>query len=398
MPKGGPDGGDGGNGGSVFIQGDGNLNTLIAFSRTRRFAASNGSNGSSGLKHGENGSDVIIKVPLGTGVWVDGRRPQLLADVDGPGPSVMVAAGGRGGRGNAGFATSTNRFPLLAEAGEAGEEKTLRLELKLLADVGIVGAPNAGKSSLLAAVTRARPKIAEYPFTTLEPYLGVVDWRDSSFVMVDIPGLIEGAHEGVGLGMEFLRHIERTNVLVHVVDAAADDAEVTYRQINEELEQHDKALLQKPQIVMLNKTDIPGVLESVGALQSGLSDLGIQVRSGSAATGDGVDSLLDAILQTLELTRETTTAKLDEAPPPQVPVLTPQPRRVATRVSVTDGAYVVDMQDTTRIAAMVNMDDWNARMQFYDLLRRRGVIKALEQAGISTGDTVRFGTVAWEWE
>ena len=222
---------------------------MISFRYRREFAAEDGAHGKGNLKHGKKGGEVEIAVPPGTEVWIGTREERLVADVLEPGQRVLVARGGFGGRGNASFTTSTNRFPLLAEEGEPGESLKLRLELKLLADVGIIGAPNVGKSSLLAAVSAARPKVAAYPFTTLEPALGVVERRRESFVMVDIPGLIKDAHEGVGLGLSFLRHIERTRLSVHVIDGAVDDPIQEYFQINQELRLFNEALVKKPQII-----------------------------------------------------------------------------------------------------------------------------------------------------
>ncbi len=399
VPRGGPDGGDGGDGGSVHIRVDGNLNTLFPFSRKRRFAANNGANGASGLKHGESGMDVTIDVPPGTIIWGEGTTPRMMADLVSAGDAVTVAQGGRGGRGNGRFATSINRFPLLAEAGEPGQRLQLRLELKLLADVGVVGLPNAGKSSMLAAVSRAHPKIADYPFTTLEPNLGVVEWRRDSFVMVDIPGLIEGAHKGVGLGIDFLRHIERTDVLVHIVDGSVEDPMSSYRQINHELEEHDRKLMDRPQVVVLNKVDIPGVASRVAPMREELSSLGIPAHVCSVAARQGIEDVLDSVLHTLREIRSSRTAEdsgVDSGP--ELAVLRPQPRGRVHKVSQRDGVYTVGLSDAVRIAARVDMNNWNARMQFYDYLRRRGVVKALEQMGISSGDTVRFGAMEWEWE
>ena len=380
-----------------MVRTDPNLNTLMAFSQRRRFEGRDGENGSGARKHGQKGADIVIDVPLGTHVWDDGSESRLLADLEAVGQYVVVARGGKGGRGNARFASSRNQYPRLAEAGERGEGKTLRLELKLLADVGIIGAPNGGKSSLLAAINEARPKVAAYPFTTLEPHLGVVEWRRKSFVMVDIPGLIEGAHVGVGLGIEFLRHIERTDVLVHVIDGTVEDPQQAYRQINLELGQHSAELLHKPQIVMINKIDLPGAIESSGALQAELKDDGIEVHLVSVATSDGVDAILDTVLSTLEATRHERDVRRKDVEPQEVPVLRPRPQTGA-QVSVRDGVYVVDAPGSDRIAAMVDMGDWDAKMQFHDHLRRRGVLSALEEAGIETGDTVRLGAKEWEWE
>ena len=343
--------------------------------------------------------DVTIDVPPGTIIWGEGTTPRMVADLVSAGDAVTVAQGGRGGRGNGRFATSINRFPLLAEAGEPGQHLQLRLELKLLADVGVVGLPNAGKSSMLAAVSRAHPKIADYPFTTLEPNLGVVEWRRDSFVMVDIPGLIEGAHKGVGLGIDFLRHIERTDVLVHIVDGSVEDPMSSYRQINHELEEHDRKLMDRPQVVVLNKVDISGVASRVAPMREELSSLGIPAHVCSVAARQGIEDVLDSVLHTLREIRSSRTAEdsgVDSGP--ELAVLRPQPRGRVHKVSQRDGVYTVGLSDAVRIAARVDMNNWNARMQFYDYLRRRGVVKALEQMGISSGDTVRFGAMEWEWE
>ena len=268
VPRGGPDGGDGGRGGNVIALCDENMNTLLAFRYQRRFSAGDGRNGASALKHGADSEDVVIRMPVGTQVWdVDSPSPKLLADLTTPGQTVELANGGGGGRGNAYFASPTNQYPLLAEKGEPGQSLNLRLELKLLADVGIIGLPNAGKSSLLSVVSAARPKVANYPFTTLEPALGVVEHRRQTFVMVDIPGIIEGAHEGVGLGHDFLRHVERTRALVHMIDGSAEDPLRDYRQINSELLAFNEELAAKPQVVAINKTDITEVAEIAPLLE-----------------------------------------------------------------------------------------------------------------------------------
>ena len=392
VPRGGPDGGDGGDGGSVFLVGDENVNTLRDLRYRRRFVAQNGGHGRGALKHGRNGADVVIVVPVGTEVWEDTGSPARVADMRESGERVLVARGGRGGRGNARFASPTNRFPLLAEEGEEGGAVVLRLELKLLADVGIIGAPNAGKSSLLAAVSSARPKVADYPFTTLEPVLGVVEWGDDSFVMVDIPGLIEGAHEGAGLGHEFLRHIERTRVLVHVVDGSAEDPASDYRQINQELSLFNADLAHRPQIVALNKMDVPGVADRMAVLKAEGWDH--ETHEVSAATHGGLRPLLDAVRREMSLQRAHAPMRDDT----EVPVVRPAPRREPVGVGVEEGVFVVEAPGAARVAAMVDASDWNARMQFYAYLRRMGVVKALEAAGVEAGDLVRIGTFEWEWD
>ena len=392
VPRGGPDGGDGGDGGSVSLVGDVNVNTLRDLRYRRRFTAQNGGHGRGALKHGRNGADVEIVVPVGTEAWNDAGSPTRVADLREGGERVLVARGGRGGRGNSRFASPTNRFPLLAEEGEEGEAVGLRLELKLLADVGIIGAPNAGKSSLLAAVSGARPKVADYPFTTLEPALGVVEWGDDSFVMVDIPGLIEGAHDGAGLGHEFLRHVERTRVLVHVVDASARDPAGDYRQINEELSLFNADLARRPQIVALNKIDVPGVLERLTVLKPEVWHH--ETHKISAATHEGLHPLLDAVRRELSLQRADAPVRDGSA----VPVVHPAPRRDRVGVGMEGGIFVVEAPRAARVAAMVDASDWNARMQFYAYLRRVGVVKALEGAGVTAGDIVRIGRLEWEWE
>ena len=403
VPRGGPDGGDGGAGGSVYVEGDPNLNTLMPFRYRRYFKAEDGQRGSGKLRHGRDGDDITLSVPVGTQVWLDDDRPTLLADIDSPGERWLAAAGGSGGAGNARYATPTNRFPRLAQAGEPGETLTLRLELKLLADVGIVGAPNAGKSSLITALSAARPKVADYPFTTLDPTLGVVERRGETFVMVDIPGLIEGAHAGVGLGHDFLRHVERTRVLVHLVDGSLDDPALVYRQINEELALHDERLAAKPQLLAINKLDLP----DVSVLQDDIRDAfegdldGGEMYFVSAATHEGLEPLLDGVLRMLQDAPEPvfgasrSARALDE----ELPVLRPEPRRRRPEVYVDeDSVYVVDWPPAARMVGMIDPDDWAAKLQFYNRLERSGVITALEAAGAGPGDLVRIGEAEWIWE
>ena len=339
-----------------------------------------------------------INVPVGTEVWTGVRRRELIGDVVAAGQQLLVAAGGRGGRGNARFATSINRFPLLAEEGERGERVTLHLELKLLADVGIVGAPNAGKSSLLTAISAARPKVAGYPFTTLDPVLGVVEHRGESFVAVDIPGLIEGAHAGAGLGDEFLRHIERTRVLVHMVDGSVEDPVADYFGTVEEMRLFDKKLVEKPSTAVINKIDLEAVRSVVGDVKRAFEEEGVTPRFVSAVTWEGIPALLDDMIQRLREARLAEEAEGGNGDGEAVPVLRPKPRREPVRVSKDASGYVVASPAAARIAAMVDRDDWNAVTQFYGEMKRMGIVRALEAAGVCPGDTVHIGKVEWEWE
>ncbi len=400
VPRGGPDGGDGGRGGNIYLQADPNVNTLLAYRYKRRFLASDGRRGERRLRHGKDAADITLPVPIGTQVWTEEPSPRLLIDLDEPGQRFLAAKGGRGGVGNNHYATPTNRFPLLAQAGEPGEELALRLELKLLADVGIIGAPNAGKSSLLSVVSAARPRIADYPFTTLEPSLGMIDHRGQTFVMVDIPGLIEGAHKGVGLGHEFLRHIERTRVLIHLVDGSLNDPIAQYQQINVELSQYARNLTLKPQVIAINKLD----LTDVSILRDDLHDAFCQATGTddihfiSAVTHQGVDALLDTVLQTLQDAPDPI-APSPAADTGDLPILRPAPLRRRPAVYIEDdGVFVVDWPSAERIAVMIDPNDWTANIQFYNRLIRSGVVRALEQAGITPGDTVRIGQVEWQWD
>ena len=433
VPRGGPDGGDGGRGGSVIVECDPNINTLLAFRYKRRFAADHGGNGAGALKHGRDGDDVRISVPVGTQIWnADADPPQLLADLAVEWQRVTLARGGRGGRGNAYFASPTNQFPLLAEQGEPGESLRLRLELKLLADIGIIGLPNAGKSSLLSVVSAARPKVAAYPFTTLEPALGVVEHRLQTFVMVDIPGLIEGAHEGVGLGHDFLRHIERTRALVHMVDGSTEDPLDDYRKINAELTQFNADLAAKPQIVAVNKTDITEVRQRQPELKAAFAAEGIEALFISAVTQSNIEALLDKALIALsqadaaasspnarnapsgnarivanmdgpnaaapDISIAYAAPAVSDMPDDALPVLRPKPRRERPVVRKRNRAFIVQAQRAVRIAALLDESDWNARVQFLGYLQRAGIVRALEEAGAVPGDTVRFGDVEWEWQ
>ncbi len=301
VPKGGPDGGDGGDGGSVILVVDTHMNTLLNFRYVQHFKAERGTHGQGAKKHGHNGADLVVPVPLGT-IVRDGESHEILADMSEPGDRLIAAHGGRGGRGNARFATATNQAPRRADPGQSAEERTLLLELKVLADVGLVGFPNAGKSTFLSVVSEAHPKIADYPFTTLQPNLGIVSYGESkTFVAADIPGLIEGAHEGKGLGFRFLRHIERTRVLLFMIDCTSVDPADQYRKLVEELRMYSPALTDKPRVIALSKTDIDPSCRDVKIPEFDQVD----VFPISSITGDGITRLVFRLGALVEENRES---------------------------------------------------------------------------------------------
>lgn len=302
VPRGGPSGGDGGNGGSIFLESTEGMNTLLHFRYNPEHTAGRGRHGEGSKRHGANGKDIVLQVPVGTMVF-DEETEELVHDFTSPGERVQVAQGGRGGRGNAQFASSTNRAPRHHEDGRQGESRILRLELKLIADVGLVGLPNAGKSTLISRISAARPKIADYPFTTLEPHLGVVDMGDyRTFVVADIPGLIEGAHTGSGLGDQFLRHIERTRLLLHMVDISglARDPVADYQTVSRELESYSRDVARKPKIVVATKTDALDDEERLAEFEKFCRARGLEFHTISAATGDGLKELIYAIGRKLD--------------------------------------------------------------------------------------------------
>ena len=390
VPFGGPNGGNGGKGGDVYLVASAHLNTLIQFQRKVHFKAERGEHGRGKDQFGKSGEDLFIQVPTGTVVF-DAETGELIADLTEDGQKALVARGGRGGRGNASFATPTNQAPRIAEKGEPGQERWLRLELRLIADVGIVGAPNAGKSTLLAAVSAARPKIADYPFTTLIPNLGVVEVDGATFVMADIPGLIEGAHQGAGLGDKFLRHIRRTRVLVHLLDGAAPDPLADFAAINRELELFSPDLARKPQIVALNKMDLPEAQEKWPRVARALKRQGYDALAISAATGEGVQALLRQVAATLrELPAEPT-------PAPEQKVFRPKPDEDAFEIVREGGYWRVKGIKVERAAAMTNWDLDEAVLRFQRLLDGMGITEALREAGVGPGDTVVIGDAVLEW-
>ena len=405
MPRGGPGGGDGGRGGDVTLIADSSLNTLTKFHWQPHFIANNGTRGDGHNRNGANGDSVEVTVPVGTEVWIweDGTDKQLIGDLNRPGQRMIVAEGGRGGWGNAHFVSATHQEPLLAEAGEFGEIRKVRLNLKLLADIGLVGMPNAGKSSILTAISAARPKVADYPFTTLEPVLGVVEHGPQAFVVVDIPGLIAGAHKGVGLGDEFLKHVQRTRVLVHVVDGSEDDVPGRIKTINDEIRQFDPELARRPQILAVNKLDLDEVsvlLDEIKEGLEGVDGLHSQTFFVSAATYDGLDDLKQAMFHVLEAanTELETTAGI-EISEEEIPVIRPKVNR-STDVIVREpgGALRIVHQKAVRLARGSNLDSWDARIQFQHRLEQLKVTKALRDAGIETGDTVVIGNWEFDWD
>lgn len=393
VSHGGPDGGDGGKGGDVYLQADRGLNTLFPFKRRRRFAAESGQTGGSSKMHGRNGHDLVVAVPVGT-VVRNAEGEELLGDLTQNGQKLLVARGGQGGLGNVHFKSSTNQAPGFAEKGEPGQEQWLALELKLIADVGLIGLPNAGKSTLLSVISAARPKIAEYPFTTLTPNLGVVNVDDYSFVAADIPGLIEGAHEGVGLGHEFLRHIERTLLLVHVVDGATADPLSDFHQINDELRLHEAALAERPQVAAVNKMDLPAAQERWPELKDAFAAQNVEAMPISAATGEGVQALVYRVAQLVgELTPEP--AESEERSEEVIIV----PRRPDHfEIERKRGTFYVHGETAERLAVMTDLESEEALHRLQRRLKRMGLFRELEKAGVRDGATVRIGPVELVWD
>lgn len=386
VPRGGPSGGDGGRGGSVILEADPGLRTLVDFRYRAHYRAERGEHGQGKNKHGRSAPDLVLRVPVGT-VVRDALTGELLADLVTPGQRVVVAAGGRGGRGNARFANPREQAPTFAEKGEPGEERWILLELKLLADVGLIGLPNAGKSTLISRISAARPKIADYPFTTLTPNLGVVRVDETrSFVVADIPGLIEGAHRGAGLGLKFLRHIERTRVLVHVLDVGSTGGEEIlrhFRIVNRELEHYSPELLQRPQVIAANKIDLPGAEENVKFLTRELGK-DYRIFPLSAVQGRGIEPLLWYLAELLDTLPET--RSIAGADSPQK-VAVPEEMFTIRRDR---GVFIVSGRKVERRVAMTDFHNEEAVRRLQQALKRMGVEEALRRAGARPGDTVRI--------
>ncbi|HSB02506.1 MAG TPA: GTPase ObgE [Anaerolineales bacterium] len=393
VPRGGPDGGDGGKGGDVIFEVKTTLNTLSAFRQNQKFKAEEGVKGGPSQMSGRYGNDLILYVPPGTSIF-DADTGELIGDLTKPGEKLTVLKGGRGGRGNQHFATSRNQVPRTAEKGEPAQEKRLKLELKLIADIGLIGVPNAGKSTLLSVLTNARPKIASYPFTTLEPNLGVADIdEDTTVVLADIPGLIEGAAQGAGLGHDFLRHIQRTRVLVHLLDGLSEDPIADYSQINSELALFDPNLAKKPQIVALNKIDQPEVKERLAEIQKKFGELKVELMTISALARTNTRELLVNAYQ-----------KLQEAPPPEeveMPLPVYKSREDPREFAITrEGANEWRISGTSieRAASMTYWQHDGSVRRFQRIMETLGVDKALRDAGIQEGDTVAIGDFELEWQ
>ena len=368
---------------------------LRAFHYKRRFAAANGASGGPNDRAGKAGEDYVVDVPEGTLVYElngDGER-SLLTDLSVIGASCLVAKGGSGGKGNAKFAYSLNRVPLLAEDGDVASEVELELELQILADIAVIGVPNAGKSSFLQACSRARPDIAAYPFTTLEPVLGFVERRGREFVVAEIPGLVEGAHAGVGLGDDFLRHMGRTRGIIHLVDGLSEDPLQDYYRVREEMGMYDPELLQRPEVVVVNKMDEPAAREREPEVAGSLRSEERRVFSMSAATRDGVDAVLDAALEMLA-SADAKPAAVD----PPVPVLTPRPRRSRPVVERDGDVFVLRSPPAERLVRRVDLGEWQVQVQLWQEFRRRGIVQALEKAGARSGSIVRIDQYELEWK
>ncbi|MBC7088380.1 MAG: GTPase ObgE [Tissierellales bacterium] len=384
-PSGGPYGGDGGRGGSVILVADEGIRTLMDYRYKRSYYAQNGEDGKTKKQFGKDGKDTILKVPVGT-IVKDEKTKKVIVDLKKPGDTFVIAKGGRGGRGNAKFATSTRQAPGFAEPGTPGEERNIILELKLLADVGLIGYPNVGKSTLLSVISRAKPKIANYHFTTLKPNLGVVSLgEDKSFVVADIPGLIEGASTGIGLGHDFLRHVERTRVLVHVLDASGSEGRNPiddFYKINAELFEYNEKLREKVQIIAANKTDLPSSNEWVEKIKSEFENQGIKVFEISAATNKGIDKLLYAIWDTLAeipVNYDTFDEEfIEEELFEDDKIL----------VYKENNKFIVEGKSIERLMQSTYMDDYDSLRYFQDTLRKKGIVDKLVELGIKEGDSV----------
>lgn len=402
VPEGGPAGGDGGDGGDVIFRVDEGLRTLVDFRYQKHFKAQRGEKGRNKSQHGANAEDMIVRVPPGT-VVIDDDTQEIIADLTQHGQEVVIAKGGRGGRGNTRFATANNTAPEIAENGEEGEERWVVLELKVMADVGLVGFPSVGKSTLLSVVSGAKPKIGAYHFTTLTPNLGVVEVGDGrSFVMADLPGLIEGAHEGVGLGHEFLRHIERTRIIVHVVDMAGTEGRDPFEdweKINDELKQYNAKLEERPQIIAANKMDMPGAKEYLAEFKRRIAETGrdLTICPISAISKNGVQELLYKVADQLETIPEM----------PLVEDLVDLSERKVYRLEKEEGedfairrdneVFVIESPSIEKLIKRTNFSTYESVMRFARILRKKGIDEALRKRGAKDGQIIRIGDFEFEF-
>ena len=398
VPKGGPDGGDGGKGGDVILEAVGGVVTLADFEYDRRFQAGHAGHGEGAHRSGLGGKDLTIHVPCGTLVK-DKDTGQVLADLVVPGQKFVAARGGKGGRGNSHFASSERRAPKFAEKGDPGEERSLILELKLIADVGLAGFPNAGKSSILSAISGAHPRIAGYPFTTLSPNLGVLAVDDAQIVIADMPGLIDGAHEGKGLGLQFLRHVERTRIILHVIDLSQPDPAGTFHALLNEFREYGAGLDERPGIVIGNKTDLGGTQENSDALEAEAAKMGLEYLAVSALTGDNIPELIKAIAA---LVRETPAVELEAEASGEITEL-PRKKGRSSREPVriirqSDGSFRIEHENFERSVSRINFEHEDALQKFARLLKALSVEEALEAAGAREGDKVYIGDVEFDFE
>ncbi len=414
-PRGGPNGGDGGNGGSTYLVGDSSINTLLHLKFNSTMYGDRGGHGKGKGQRGGNGEDTYVKVPLGTVIWRmhrDGQK-DFLTDITDEIPR-LVAQGGTGGWGNAHYVTPTNQEPLLSQKGERGDYVVLFLELKLLADVGLLARPNAGKSTLISRCSAAKPRIAEYPFTTVEPVLGVVSTRGQDFVMMEVPGLLEGAHEGVGLGDQFLRHAERARLYVHVLDGLSEDPVADFHMINRELQEFNPVLAHKPQIIAVNKMDVTEVRERRAELSEALRQAAAEsdvLPNGadtpvffiSAVSGEGLDPMLGRVIEMLEILSveeaEIEAAELEEGPVAVAPTGPDRRRPAAEAITFYKerGVYIVKSEQLERLSALADTRDYRVLLQLWREMNRLGIARRLQEAGIEPGDTIRIGRSEMEW-
>ncbi len=395
IPSGGPDGGDGGKGGDIYFEVDPDSNTLIDFRYHKKYKAQNGENGSGSNCTGKSGEDLIIKVPIGT-VVKEASTGKVIADLSEKGQKELILPGGRGGKGNSHFATSTRQAPHFSQSGEKGIEVEVILELKLLADVGLIGYPNVGKSTILSVVTAATPKIADYHFTTINPNLGVVktDYGDS-FVLADIPGIIEGASEGVGLGIQFLRHIERTRLLLHVIDVSGSEGRNPvddFYKINEELGKYSKQLSKRKQIIVANKIDAMQDSSLYQTLENLAKEKGLEIFKISAVTGQGLKELFQRVSEVLKtLPKEELEGSSEKV------IYTLKEDREEFSVQVVDGEYIVTGPAIDRLMSRVNIEDNESLSYFQKVLEQIGVNAKLKQMNVKEGDTIKLNDWEFEW-